>query len=213
MNLALQRRTKGDEILNSISHGLGTGLAIAGTVLLIVRAALHGNVWHIVSFSIFGAGMILLYTSSTLFHGVYNPRLKYKLNKLDHSSIYVLIAATYTPITFVTLKGPWGWTIFGIIWGLAIAGVVFKIWFYTAKRRLLSTILYIVMGWVIIIAIVPVIQRTPSPTIWFLLAGCLSYTLSPVFYLWRSKPYLHSIFHLFILGGTICHFFGFWYLI
>jgi hemolysin III len=213
MNSILKRRTKGDEILNSVSHGVGIGLSVAATVLLIVRASLYGSAWHIVSFSIFGVGMILLYTSSTLFHGVYNPRLKRKLNKLDHSSIYVLIAATYTPITLVTLRGPWGWSVFGVIWSLAIAGVIFKIWFYTAKLRLLSTILYMVMGWVIIIAIVPVIQHTPHTTLWFLLAGCLCYTVSPFFYLWRSKPYLHGVFHFFILGGTICHFFGFWYLI
>jgi hemolysin III len=213
MNSILRRRTKGDEILNSVSHGVGIGLSITATVLLIVKASLYGTAWHIVSFSIFGVGMILLYTSSTLYHGVYNPRLKHKLNKLDHSSIYVLIAATYTPLTLTTLRGPWGWSIFGIIWGLAIAGVVFKVWFYTAKLRLLSTILYMVMGWVIIIAIVPVIKHTPHTTLRFLLAGCLCYTFSPFFYLWRSKPYLHGVFHFFILGGTICHFFGFWFLI
>ncbi len=213
MNSALKRRTKGDEIINSISHGIGVALAIAGTVLLIVKAAFHGTVWHIVSFSIFGAGMILLYTSSTLFHGVYNPRLKHKLNKLDHSSIYILIAATYTPIALVPLRGGWGWTIFGIIWALAIGGLVFKIWFYTAKLRMLSTILYIGMGWVILIAIVPLLRNTPTTTLWFLMAGCLTYTLSPLFYMWRSKPYLHGVFHILIMGGTICHFFAFWFLV
>ncbi len=213
MKQALKQRTKGDEIVNSVTHGIGLALAIAATVLLVVRASLHGTVWHIVSFSVFGLGMILLYTSSTLYHGTYNPRLKHKLNKLDHSSIYILIAATYTPLTFISLKGPFGWTIFGIIWAMAIAGVIFKIWFYTAKLRLLSTILYMVMGWVIVIAIVPVIRNTPSTTLWFLLAGCLSYTFAPFFYLWRSQPYMHGVFHIFILGGTICHFFGFWYLI
>jgi hemolysin III len=213
MNSPLMKRTKGEEIFNSVSHGIGLGLAIAGTVLLIVKASLYGTAWHIVSYSIFGFGMIMLYTSSTLFHGAYNPRLKYKLNKFDHSSIYVLIAATYTPFTFTTLRGALGWVIFGLIWGLAIAGVVFKVWFYSAKMRLLSTILYMVMGWVIIIAIVPVIRTTPSPTIWFLMSGCISYTLAPFFYLWRSKPYMHGVFHIFILGGTICHFFGFWYLV
>jgi hemolysin III len=213
MNSALKRRTKGDEIINSISHGIGVGLAIAGTVLLIVKAAFHGTVWHIVSFSIFGAGMILLYTSSTLFHGVYNPRLKHKLNKFDHSSIYILIAATYTPIALVPLRGGWGWTIFGIIWALAIGGLVFKIWFYTAKLRMLSTILYIGMGWVILIAIVPLLRNTPTTTLWFLMAGCLTYTLSPLFYMWRSKPSLRGVFHVLIMGGTICHFFAFWFMV
>lgn len=213
MKKALNRRTKGDEVFNSVSSGVGVGLAIAATVLLVVRASLYGTVWHIVSFSIFGAGMILLYTSSTLYHGAYNPRVKHKLNKLDHSSIYVLIAATYTPFTLTTLRGVIGWVIFGVIWALAIGGVVFKVWFYSSKLRLLSTILYMAMGWIIVLAIVPVIRTTPSPTIWFLLAGCVSYTLGPFFYLWRSKPYMHGVFHIFILGGTICHFFGFWYLV
>ena len=112
MNTAIIRRTKGDEIINSITHGIGIGLAIAGTVLLIVQAAIHGTAWHVVSYSIFGAGMILLYTSSTLFHSAYSPRLKFKLNKLDHSSIYILIAATYTPLTLVTLRGAFGWVLF-----------------------------------------------------------------------------------------------------
>ena len=147
MNTALRKRTKGDEIFNSISHGAGVVLAVAATVLLVIRASLYGTVWHVVSYSIFGAGMILLYTSSTLFHSTYDPWLKYKLNKLDHSSIYVLIAATYTPLTFTTLRGVWGWIIFGVIWAMAIAGVIFKVWFYTAKLRILSTILYMVMGW------------------------------------------------------------------
>jgi hemolysin III len=213
MKHPLKKRTKGDEIINSVTHGIGIGLAIAATVLLIVKASIHGTAWHIVSYSIFGMGMIMLYTSSTLFHGTYNPRLKYKLNKIDHSSIYILIAATYTPLTFITLRGAFGWTIFGIIWAMAIAGVIFKVWFYTSKLRLVSTILYMIMGWVIVIAIVPVIRNTPTTTLWFLLAGCLSYTTAPFFYLWRSKPYMHGIFHIFIMAGTICHFFGFWYLL
>jgi hemolysin III len=213
MSSALKRRTKSDEIFNSISHGVGIAVAIAATVLLVVRASLYGTAWHIVSFSIFGVGMILLYTASTLYHSVYNPRTKHKLNKLDHSSIYILIAATYTPITFITLHGALGWTIFGVIWAMAIAGVVFKVWFYTARLRLISTVLYMVMGWVIVLAIVPVIRNASTLTLWFLLAGCLSYTFSPFFYLWRSKPYMHGVFHLFILAGTICHFFGFWFMI
>ena len=213
MNTAIIRRTKGDEIINSITHGIGIGLAIAGTVLLIVQAAIHGTAWHVVSYSIFGAGMILLYTSSTLFHSAYSPRLKFKLNKLDHSSIYILIAATYTPLTLVTLRGAFGWVLFGLIWAMAIGGVVFKLWFYTSKFRLVSTILYMVMGWTVIIAIVPVIKHMPSPSIWFVLAGCLSYTFSPIFYLMRKHPYAHGIFHLFILGGTICHFFAFLFMV
>ncbi len=213
MNNSLKVKTKRDEIFNSVTHGVGIAIAIAITVLLVVRAAIQGNIWHIVSFSIFGIGSIIVYTSSTIFHAIYTPRLKHKWNKLDHSAIYILIAATYTPITLVTLKGGIGWVIFGIVWVMAIAGVIFKLFFYTAKLRKLSTVLYLIMGWVIIAAIVPVIKNTPAPTLWFLLAGCLSYSMGPVFYLWRSKPYMHGIFHLFVLGGTICHFFGFWNLV
>ncbi len=205
-------RTKGEEIANSVTHGIGLMLAIAGTALLVVKAAIDGTAWHIVSFSIFGFGMILLYLASTLFHSAYKPRVKFKLNKLDHSSIYILIAATYTPITLTSLRGALGWVIFGIIWALAIGGVIFKVWFYTSKMRLVSTILYLVMGWVIIMAIGPVIQKVDSPSIWFLMAGCLTYTVSPVFYLLRKIPYAHMVFHFFIMGGTICHFFAFYFL-
>ena len=213
MNESLIKRTKGAEIFNSVTHGVGIGVAIAATVLLIVRAALYGTVWHVVSFAIFGAGSIIVYTSSTIFHAIYNPRLKHRWNKFDHSAIYILIAATYTPITFITLKGTLGWVNFGIIWAMAISGVIFKLFFYTAKLRNLSTVLYLIMGWTIVGAIVPVIKHSPESTLWFLLAGCLSYSMGPVFYLWRSRPYMHGVFHLFVLGGTICHFFGFWNLL
>lgn len=208
----LTPRTKGEEIANSVTHGVGLALAIAGAVLLIVKASLDRTVWHIVSYSVFGFGMILLYLASTLFHATYKPRTKFKLNKFDHSSIYVLIAATYTPFTLTALRGSVGWIIFGIIWALAIAGVIFKLWFYSAKYRLVSTILYMAMGWVIVLFIVPLIRSVHSPSIWFLLAGCLIYTVSPLFYLLRNVPYAHMIFHFFIMGGTICHFFAFYYL-
>lgn len=164
-------KTKAEEIVNSTSHGVGVGLAIAATVLLIIRAAMHGNAWHVVSYSIFGAGLINLYTASTLFHSAINPRVKYNLNKFDHSSIYILIAATYTPFALLVIRGWLGWTIFGIVWFLAIAGLVYKIWFYSDKFRKLSAWLYIVMGWIGLIAIVPIIKNAPSISLWFLLWG------------------------------------------
>ncbi|HPD94522.1 MAG: hemolysin III family protein [Bacteroidales bacterium] len=206
-------KTKAEEIVNSTSHGVGVGLAIAATVLLIIRAAMHGNAWHVVSYSIFGAGLINLYTASTLFHSAINPRVKYNLNKFDHSSIYILIAATYTPFALLVIRGWLGWTIFGIVWFLAIAGLVYKIWFYSDKFRKLSAWLYIVMGWIGLIAIVPIIKNAPSISLWFLLSGCLAYTVSVVFYLKDHIPYVHGIFHLFIIFGSACHFFSLYFLI
>lgn len=208
MNVKSKKRIKYEEIVNSSSHGIGVLLAIAGTTLLAIWAALYGNAWHIVSYSIFGAGMIVLYSASTVFHGAKNLRKKYHLNKFDHSSIYVLIAATYTPFSLVGIKGTFGWVIFGLVWAMAICGIVFKVWFYSTKWRYLSTWLYLAMGWTGIIAIVPIVQNLPNISLWFLLAGGLSYSLGVVFYLSRNIPYGHGIFHLFIIGGSICHFFS-----
>ncbi len=202
-----------EEIANSISHGIGVALAIAGVTLLVVFAAIYGNVWHIVSFSIFGASMIVLYLASTLFHSVKRVRLKYYLNKFDHSAIYILIAGSYTPLTLISLRGWIGWTIFGLIWALAIAGVVYKVWFHSAKWRNLSALLYVVMGWLIIFAIVPIINNVPNRSLWFILAGGLSYTGGVIFYLFPRVPFFHLVFHLFILGGSVCHFFAFLFLL
>lgn len=202
-----------EEIANSISHGIGIALAIAGVTLLVIFGAIYGNVWHIVSFSVFGASMVVLYLSSTLYHSVKKPRLKFYLNKLDHSAVYILIAGTYTPLTLISLRGWIGWTIFGLIWALAIAGIVYKIWFHTPKWRTLSTALYVAMGWLIIFAIVPVVHNVPNHSLWFFFAGLFSYTVGVIFYLFPKVPFFHLIFHLFILGGSVCHFFAFLYLL
>ncbi|MDX9696428.1 MAG: hemolysin III family protein [Bacteroidales bacterium] len=207
------KQRKKEEIVNSTSHGLGIFIAIACTVLLIIRAANHGNAWHIVTYSIFGAGLINLYAASTLFHSALNIKRKYILNRFDHSSIYILIAATYTPFSLLGVKNAFGWVIFGLVWAMAIAGVIFKIWFYSSKYRSISAWLYIIMGWTGIIAIYPIIKNVPVTSLWFLLAGCLSYSFSVVFYLIEKIPYSHGIFHLFILGGSICHFFSLMFLI
>jgi len=203
-----KQRVKNEEIVNSTSHGVGLLIAFACTALLIVRAAYYGTVWHIVTFSIFGAGLINLYTASTLFHSAVNPRLKSNLNRFDHSSIYILIAATYTPFALVGIKGTFGWVIFGLVWAMAIAGVVFKIWFYSPKFRRLSTWLYVAMGWIGLIAIVPIVRNVPNTALWFLMSGCLAYSASVIFYLGDKIPYGHGVFHLIIIGGSICHFFA-----
>ncbi|HDP55575.1 MAG TPA: hypothetical protein ENN24_07865 [Bacteroidetes bacterium] len=208
MSLKKQKRKRHEEIFNSASHGIGVLIAIACTAIVVTRAALYGDVWHIVSYSIFGAGMITLYTASTLFHGAKNVRLKYKLNTFDHSSIYVLIAATYTPFTLVSIRGPFGWVLFGIIWVLAIAGIVFKVWFYNQKLRSLSVWLYAAMGWLFIMAIVPMVRNLPTISLVFLLVGCVTYSLGIFFYIRKDIPYGHGVFHLFILAGSLCHFFS-----
>ena len=208
-----KERKKKEEIVNSTSHGVGVLLAIAGTTLLVIWAALYGNAWHIVSYSIFGAGMIVLYSASMLFHGAINLRVKYHLNKFDHSSIYILIAATYTPFSLVGIKGALGWVVFGLVWAMAIGGVIFKIWFYSPKWRSVSAWLYVAMGWLGIIAIVPIIKHLPNISLWFLLAGCLAYSLSIIFYLVERIPYGHGIFHLFIIAGSVCHFFSLMFLV
>lgn len=204
---------RAEEIANTISHGIGVILAIAGVTLLTFFGSVYGNVWHIVSFAVFGVSMIILYLASTLFHGTKKLRLKAKLNKLDHSAIYILIAGSYTPLALISLRGWIGWTIFGLIWSLALAGIVFKIWFYYSRWRKLSTWLYVTMGWLIIVAIVPVIENVPNTSLWFLLAGGLSYTAGAIFYLYPKVPFFHLVFHLFILGGSVCHFFAFLYLL
>lgn len=203
-----KQRIKNEEIVNSSSHGIGLLIAFACTALLIVRGAYYGNVWHIVTFSIFGAGMINLYTASTLFHSAVNLKTKSNLNRFDHSSIYILIAATYTPFALVGIRGAFGWVIFGLLWAMAISGVIFKIWFYSLKYRRLSTWLYVIMGWTGIIAIVPIIRNVPITSLWFLMAGCLVYSFSVIFYLIEKIPFGHGVFHLFIIGGSVCHFFS-----
>lgn len=204
-----------EEIFNSFSHGFGVLIALGALVILVVFAALHGTVWHIISYSIFGITMVSLYLASTIYHGTNNIRKKIKLNLFDHSMIYLLIAGSYTPICLVVLHGVLGWILFGIVWTIAIAGVIYKLFFYSGKpkERKISAWLYVAMGWIAVTVIVPLIINAPAITLWFLLAGGLSYSLGVIFYLWEKLPFAHGIFHLFILGGSICHFFSFLFLL
>ncbi len=199
-----------DEFLNSITHGIGILLSIAGLVLLVVFASIrpYGDVWKVVSFSIYGTSLILMFTASTLYHSFRNKKVKDFFNLLDHASIYILIAGTYTPFMLVSIRGPWGWSIFGVIWGLAIAGVIFKLFFYTEKLRKVSAVIYFLMGWIILIAIRPLLIEVPLPGLLWLLAGCLFYSMGIPFYLKREKRFYHVIWHLFVLAGAITHFFS-----
>ncbi len=197
----------GEEIANSITHGIGAALSVAGLVLLVVFASLYGDVWRVVSFSIYGSCLIILYLASTLYHSFPQPRVKRVFRILDHSSIYLLIAGTYTPITLVSMRGFWGWTLFGLIWGMAIGGIVFKA-FLTGKFRVLSIVSYMVMGWLALFALKPMLLALPPGMFLWLIIGGLCYSLGIIFFGLKKLPYNHAIWHLFVLGGSITHFFG-----
>lgn len=197
----------GEEIFNSITHGVGVVLSIAALVLLVVFAAIKGNAWHVVSFAIFGSTLILLYLSSTLYHSFTNERIKNIFVRFDHSAIFLLIAGTYTPFVLTAIRGGLGWVIFGIIWGLAIAGVVIRSIYLTKFRKLMVGV-YVLMGWMFVFAIVPMVKNLPATSIIFLFIGGGCYSLGVVFYIWRNLRYGHGIWHLFVLAGSIMHFFS-----
>lgn len=194
-----------EEVMNAVTHGIGTLLAVAGLVLLTVLAYLHGDIWHIVSFSIYGSTLVLLYLASTLYHSFTNEKVKRIFKILDHSAIYLLIAGTYTPFTLVPLHGVLGWTVFGVVWGLAIIGIVLKV-FFAGRFKFVSTMCYLGMGWFIIVAIKPLIATVPALGMNWLFAGGLFYTLGSAFYMWKKIPYNHAIWHLFVLAGSVSHF-------
>ena len=195
------------EKFNSISHLAGAVLAATGSVLLIVLAARLGDPWKIVSVSIYGAMLLALYVGSTLYHSVRGPA-KDVLRKFDHCAIYLLIAGTYTPFVLVTLRGPWGWSLFGAVWGLALAGIVQEIWF-AKGARLLSLAIYVLMGWLALIAIVPLISALTVAGFAWLAAGGLLYTIGIIFYVYDERMrHGHGIWHLFVLGGSACHYFA-----
>jgi hemolysin III len=195
-----------EEIANAITHGIGVLLSIPALVYLIIFASKYGDAWHIVSFSIFGATMILLYLFSTLLHAIPHSKAKDIFEILDHSAIYLLIAGTYTPFLLVPLRGTLGFTLLGIVWGLAIAGIVLKI-FFVKKFVILSTLAYILMGWLIIIAIKPLYEFLSPEGFALLLTGGLLYTIGAIFYVWRKIPYHHAIWHGFVLAGSAAMFF------
>jgi hemolysin III len=198
--------SKEEEIANSITHGIGAVLSIAALVILIVFSALYGNAWHIVSFTIYGASMFILYMSSTLVHSFPEGKAKDIFEIFDHSSIYFYIAGTYTPFLLVVIKGPLGWSLFGIVWGLAIAGTVFKC-FFAKKYLLTSTLLYVVMGWMIVFAWKPLVTNLAPEGLMYLIIGGLLYTFGAVFYVWRGFRFHHAVWHLFVIAGSAALFF------
>ncbi len=193
------------ERFNGITHLSGALLALAGAVALIVIGALKADPWKIVSFSIYGTTLVFLYLSSTLYHSV-RGRAKSVLRKMDHAAIYLLIAGTYTPFTLVTLNGPWGWSLFGVVWGLALVGIVQEIWF-ARGARLLSLAIYLLMGWVALVAVAPLIRAISWSGFAWLAAGGAIYTAGIVFYLYDERfKHFHGIWHLFVLAGSAVHY-------
>jgi hemolysin III len=198
--------TPAEEVASSITHALGGLLAVAALTLLVVFAVHAGDPRRVVSVSVYGATLVFMYVASTAYHLVRPPRAKRVMRILDHASIYLLIAGTYTPVTLVTLRGGWGWSLFGVTWGLAVAGVVLKA-FFIDRHELLSTVLYVAMGWVVLVAVKPLLASLPIGGVGWLVGGGVAYTAGVAFFVWDLLPFNHAIWHLFVLAGSICHFF------
>lgn len=186
-----------------LTHALGVVFSVAALGVMLVLAGT--DPLKLVSAAVFGLSLVLLYTSSTLYHFFTSPRWKARFQALDHACIYLLIAGSYTPFTLITLRGPWGWSLFAAVWTLAIAGVLIKTLGKGKKDHWISTALYLVMGWLILLAIAPLLRAMPVAGVLWLVAGGLAYSLGVVFYAWRKLPFNHAIWHLFVLGGSVCH--------
>lgn len=194
-----------EELASALTHGLGATAALAGGAVLITLAARHGDGWQLGASIVFGVALLMLYLASTLYHSIHHPVIKGRLKVFDHCAIYVLIAGTYTPFTLIGLRGSVGWWLFGTIWALALAGVVFKL-FYTGRFKKLSTLIYVAMGWLIMVAAKPLFEALDTWTLGWLIAGGAFYTLGTVFYHRPSMPYSHAIWHLFVLAGSVSHY-------
>jgi len=197
-----------EEFLSSLIHGIGILLSLVGLVVMLVQAYRYGGTYrHFIGASIFGLGLLLAYVSSTLYHAFRHPHLKQLFRLFDHLSIFILIAATYTPLTLINLRGPWGWSLFSVVWGLALVGIVIEC--TRLKRfRFISIALYLGMGWAVVAAGRLLVSRVEPGGVKLLVAGGLFYTIGVIFYVWRKLPYNHAVWHLFVLAGSICHFFA-----
>ncbi|MFO8034765.1 MAG: hemolysin III family protein [Candidatus Bipolaricaulota bacterium] len=205
MPAELPRFTRGEEIANSVTHGIGAGLSLLGTGILLFRAAREGSAVHLASFSIYGTTLVLLHTASTLYHAVSPSRLKRALRVADHCSIFLLIAGTYTPFVLLSLWGGWlGTALLTSIWSMAAIGVAFKVLFMGRLKRL-SVAFYVLMGWLIVVAARELWLRVPHQALLYVAVGGLMYTVGVVFYSWR-RPYHHAVWHLFVLGGSVSHY-------
>jgi len=203
----LSQYTPAEEVVNSVTHGIGLVLSVAGLVILVVSSVLYGDSRHVISFSIFGGTLMFVYISSTLYHSVSRPDIKKWFRKLDHSAIFLLIAGTYTPFTLVSIEGPWGRTIFAIIWGLAVVGIALE-FTKISRYRKLSVAIYIFMGWLCVFALKKLLDGLSPQAFLLLVTGGLSYTFGVIFYVWRRLPYNHGIWHIFVLAGSTAHYFS-----
>jgi hemolysin III len=204
--------TAAEELANALTHGVGLLASLIGMPILVLAALNRGERIAVIGMSVFGATLIALYAASTFYHAVPHPVLKQRLRVMDHAAIYLLIAGTYTPFTLGVLRGTWGWTLFGIVWTLAALGVLFKLWFGSGRFHRLSTAIYVMMGWVIVIAIKPLAQSMEHAGLYLLIAGGLSYTGGVVFYMDKRRSWTHPVWHLCVLGGSVCHYFAvLWY--
>jgi hemolysin III len=197
--------TLGEEIAHAVTHGLGLLLSIAGLAVLLAAASVRGDAWHVVGCAVFGVTLVLLYAASTLYHSIRHRRAKRVLRKLDWAAIFLLIAGSYTPFTLVSLRGGWGWTLLAVVWSLAILGIALQVTIPARVRRV-SVAIYLAMGWLVVIAIGPLVRSLPSEGLVLLFLGGVAYTLGLAFYAWRRLPYNHAIWHLFVLAGSACHF-------
>jgi hemolysin III len=203
----VHKQTSNEELASAVTHGLGAALATAALVVLVVLAGSRGEAWRIVSLAVYGSSLVLMYLCSTLYHSFRNPRLKRYFRLMDHLSIYLLIAGTYTPITLFAMGGPWGWTLFSLIWAMAAGGILAKI-FLLDRLRIVSVLFYLAMGWLILIAVRPMLQLLPMGLIVWIAAGGVFYTIGVIFFALNGLRYNHAIWHLFVLAGSICHFVG-----
>jgi hemolysin III len=195
-----------EQLANTVTSGIGLVFAVAGAFVLVTLANQHGTVWHVVSCSVYAAMLIFLYTVSTLYHSRYFPNTKLVLRIFDHGANFLLIAGTYTPFTLVNLRGPWGWSLFGVIWGLAGLGIAFRAWL---RRQPVARVgLYVAMGWAVVVAAKPMFATVATGGLILLLVGGLAYTLGIGFYAWQRLPYHHAVWHVFVLAGSVAHFFA-----
>lgn len=201
------RYSRAEEVTNSITHGVAAALSVVGLSVLVVLASLKGDPWRIVSFSIYGATLVCMFSASTLYHSIPARHAKFFFRRLDHSAIYLLIAGTYTPFMLVTVRGGLGWTLFGIVWGLAVFGIALKVAFFPRFEKL-SIVLYLGMGWVGVVGIKPTLEAVTLPGMGLVALGGLLYTLGVVFYSWERLPFNHAIWHLFVVGASASHFFA-----
>jgi hemolysin III len=202
---ATRQYTLGEEIANGVIHGLGVALSVVALVLLIVSAVGTGDPWRLASAIVYGTCLVLEYTASTLYHSLPQPRAKHIFKILDHAGIYLLIAGSYTPFLLVTLRDDGGWWMFALIWAIAAAGIAVEA-FWTYRLKWVSVVVYLAMGWLVVFAIKPLVAALAPEGVWLLVAGGLLYSLGTIFYMLKRVRYMHAVWHVFVLGGSVCHF-------